>query len=98
MKKILLTGLSLCLTASMATAAGLNFQWSPTNAGACQTIMVTNATWDCTLLPSDVGAGDGANDGFFYATGSVQPSILFPTGGSRTTLVRAVRPTLEPVE
>ncbi len=66
MKKILLTGTMLCLTASMALASGLNFTWSPTV--QCPAAPIANQTWDCTTLP-------GANDAFLTMVISVMPNI-----------------------
>jgi hypothetical protein len=62
MKKLLLTGMMLCLTVSMATAApGLNFNWSA--AATCPVSATAAATWDC--------AGPSANNGTFYMIVSV---------------------------
>jgi hypothetical protein len=65
MKKILLTGMMLCLTASFALASGLNFNWNTTT--QCPTVQNANMTWDC-LDP-------GANDGDFFMVCSVMPNI-----------------------
>jgi len=45
MKKILLTGMLLCLTASMALAAGLNFNWS--SSIECPAVQTSNQTFAC---------------------------------------------------
>jgi len=71
MKKIVLTGMMVCLTASMAMAAGLNFYWNPAGLNQCPTVPVApgnlDQTWDCTV-PVD------ANTGAFVAVGSFTPS------------------------
>jgi len=57
MKKVLLAGMMLCLTASMAFAyAGLQMTWNPNNYD-CLSVPVTNVDWDCVTVP-------GANGGF----------------------------------
>jgi hypothetical protein len=66
MKKILLTGMMLCLTASMALASGLNFTWATSD--QCPTTPIANQTWDCVTMP-------GANDGSFFLVVSVMPNI-----------------------
>lgn len=67
MKKVLLTGMMLCLTASMALAAGLNINWVTNTAGNCAAIATANMSWDC-LAP-------GANTGEKTFVISVMPSI-----------------------
>jgi len=65
MKKILLTGMMLCLTASMAMSSGLNFNWNTTK--QCPTVQTGNLNWDC-LDPA-------ANDGVFYMVATAMPNI-----------------------
>ncbi len=67
MKKIILTGMLLCLTASMALAAGLNFNWNTGMNCPVDQVAGKSLTWDC-LDP-------GANDGVFYMIASVMPNI-----------------------
>lgn len=59
MKKVLLTGMMLCLTASMAMAAGVNINWVTNVTGNCSATPTSNMTWDCTIdNPLDANAGD----------------------------------------
>jgi len=69
MKKLMLAGLLLCLTASMALAAtpGLNFTWNEAANGKCLAAIIANEDWDCTI--------EGANDGAFQAVGSFTPPV-----------------------
>jgi len=79
MKKILLTGLLLCLTASMAmAAAGLNFYWTGAT-GECPATGagLSAATWDCTLAHDYDNDVTGANEGYFTAVASFFPGTLF---------------------
>lgn len=66
MKKVLLTGMMVCLTASMALAAGVNITWNPNNYN-CLSSAVVNTDWDCATVP-------GANDGFHNIVLSFMPS------------------------
>jgi len=69
MKKILLTGMMLCLLATSAFAVGgLNFNWSASS--ACPAIATANQTWDC--------AGPSANAGTFYWIASVVANVAVP--------------------
>lgn len=70
MKKILLTGMMLCLTASMALASGLNINWVTNTVGNCSATVGANRTWDCTA--------DGANDGDFNFVISFVPNVALP--------------------
>jgi hypothetical protein len=65
MKKILLTGLVLCLTASVSLASGLNVNWNTSK--QCPVAQTGNLTWDCN--------GPSANDGVFYIVCTVMPTI-----------------------
>jgi hypothetical protein len=59
MKKILLTGMMVCLTASTALAAGLNINWVTNVLGNCSAVATSNITWDCTIdNPADPNLGD----------------------------------------
>jgi hypothetical protein len=70
MKKILLTGMMLCLTASMALASGLNINWVTNTAGNCSATVMGNMTWDCV--------GPTANDGDLIFVVSVMPNVAVP--------------------
>jgi hypothetical protein len=70
MKKIVLTGMMLCLTASMALAAGFNFTWN--TSAACPATPIANQTWDCTQAIPDV------NSGSFFMVVTVQPHVALP--------------------
>jgi len=62
MKKVLLTGLVLCLTASMAMASGLNFNWNTSK--QCPTVQTGNWSWACDN-----------NDATEYMVATVMPNI-----------------------
>ncbi len=70
MKKILLTGMMVCLTASMALASGLNINWVTNATGNCSAVATSNMTWDCT-----VDNPDGANNGDKLFVVSAMPNI-----------------------
>jgi hypothetical protein len=74
MKKIVIAGLLLCVTASMAMAGGLNFNWN-TSANcptAANQAAAKSLTFDCI---GDIANGIDPNVGDFYMMISVTPNI-----------------------
>jgi hypothetical protein len=62
MKKILLTGMMLCLAASMASASGLNFNWNTTK--QCPVVQNGNQNFDCS-----------ENESMWYMVATAMPNI-----------------------
>ena len=96
MKRMLITGALLCLTASVAMASGLNFNWNTSK--QCATVQTGNWNFACDT-----------NDAVMYMVASVMPNIAvvgfnamdaridgqsagpIPRGGRHSTPVRAAR-------
>jgi hypothetical protein len=62
MKRILVTGVLLCLTASLAVAGGFNFNWNTSK--QCPTVQTDNWDFACDT-----------NDAVMYMVASVKPNI-----------------------